>query len=410
LILGALARGESVVTGLSNGEDVQSTASVLRSLGVPIAWDGPVAHVRGVGIGGFEAPTQDLDCGNSGTTMRLMVGLLASQEGLRARLVGDASLSGRPMERVSEPLRMRGATVRAEGEAGRPPLVIEGAQLAGYEHTLSVASAQVKSCLLLAGLQSEGPTAVIEPGPTRDHTERMLLARGADIQVSGRRIDVLPQLALDALDSTVPGDLSSGAFFLALGALASPEGVTVEGIGLNDTRTGVLEALGAFGVEVRRTDVVDVGGEPVGSVTTRRAAMLGAEIAGDRVVRAIDEIPILAVTACFAEGTTRIRDAAELRVKESDRIAAIAQGLRRMGADIEEAPDGMTIRGGRPLHGAELASHGDHRVAMALAIAALQASGPTSIDGVEAVDTSFPGFVECIQSLLGSSAGGIRVA
>lgn len=399
VMLSAIADGTSRVTGLSGGEDNRSTVACFRALGVDIADAGPGALVvRGVGLRGLRDPAGDLDCGNSGTTMRLMAGILAGQP-VSARMVGDASLSRRPMRRVLDPLVAMGADVVAEGTDGRPPLRVRGGGLHGIAWTSAVASAQVKSAILLAGLCAGGETSVTEPALSRDHTERMLRRRGVDVQTRGLRVSLRAVERLEAMDVDVPGDPSSAAFPLAVAALLAEAGVVVQGVGVNPTRTGFLDALAAMGAPVTVSEGPDAGGEPTGDLRLGRADLRGAVIEGALVPRLIDEVPVLAVLATQARGETVIRDAAELRVKESDRIAVVAAQLRAMGARVEERPDGMIIEGSTPLHGAVLESHGDHRIAMAGAVAALIASGETVIEDVECVATSFPGFVELLRRI-----------
>lgn len=395
VMLAALADGESLITGLSGGEDNRSTVACLRALGVDIADAGPGALVvRGVGLRGLRAPVGDLDCGNSGTTMRLLAGILAGQQ-VEARLVGDASLSRRPMRRVIEPLTAMGARIAAEGDGGRPPLRVAGGDLRGVAWQSPVASAQVKSAILLAGLCAEGETSVTEPALSRDHTERMLRRRGVDVRVEGLRVTVSAVEHLAAMDVEVPGDPSSAAFPLVIALLTGA--VTVAGVGVNPTRTGFLDAVAAMGAPVSISEGPDAGGEPTADLRVERTPLRGAVIAGALIPRLIDEVPILAVLATQAHGVTEIRDAAELRVKESDRIAVVAAQLRALGASVEERPDGLAIEGPTPLRGAVLQSHGDHRIAMAGGVAGLIAAGETVVEDVACVATSFPGFVELLR-------------
>jgi 3-phosphoshikimate 1-carboxyvinyltransferase len=330
-----------------------------------------------------------VDCGNSGTTARLLLGALAPRAQGIVVLDGDASLRRRPMARATEPLVAMGAGIAERGEPGRLPLAVTGRRLAGRRHRLEVASAQVKSAILLAGLAAEGATEVEEPVRSRDHTERLLRAMGAAIEVDGNRIRLLPG-PFRAVDVDVPGDLSSAAFFLGLAAAAGGE-ATVEGVGLNPGRTGFLDLLARLGADVA-VDLETEDVEPRGTVTVRAGRLRAIEIGADEVPGSIDELPLLAVVATQADGETRVGGAAELRVKESDRIAAIADGLTRMGADIRALPDGFVVRGPTPLSGAALDTRGDHRIGMALAIAASLADGPSVLSGAEWVDVSYPGF------------------
>jgi 3-phosphoshikimate 1-carboxyvinyltransferase len=387
LILNALAEGRARVRGLAPGLDVRSTLAALVALGADIALDAD-GNAQVTGPREWRAHGT-VDCGNSGTTARFLLGVLAPRARGVVVLDGDASLRRRPMARATEPLVAMGAEIAELGEAGRLPVGVTGRGLSGRRHRLQVASAQVKSGILLAGLAAEGETVVEEPVRSRDHTERLLRAMGARIAIDGSRIRLAPG-PLGAVDVDVPGDLSSAAFFLGLSAAAGGE-ATVEGVGLNPGRTGFLELLARFGAEVvvdREADDV----EPRGTITVRADRLRAIEVGGDEVPGAIDELPLLAVVATQAQGETRVSGAAELRVKESDRIAAIADGLARMGADIRALPDGFVVRGPTPLSGAALDARGDHRIAMALAVAASLAGAPSSLSGAEWVDVSYPEF------------------
>jgi 3-phosphoshikimate 1-carboxyvinyltransferase len=410
VLFAAIADGKATVRGLSGGEDNRSTIGALRALGVAIEDVGPgMVTVDGRGLDGLRAPTVDLDCGNSGTSMRLLAGLLASRP-FAARLVGDAYLHARPMRRVVDPLRQMGANIG--GSAGAklgetyPPLEIGPRgheRLSGINYTSKVASAQVKSCILLAGLAAEGVTQVTEPERSRDHSERMLAHMGAPLTVAGLTVRLDPRGwngKLAARDLEVPGDLSSAAFLLGAAAVVPGSRVVVRGVGVNPTRTGVLDALRAMGADVTLADERVVGGEPVADLVCVAGALTGIEIAGELAVRAIDELPLLAAIAAHASGDTRIRDAAELRVKESDRIAATAGMLRALGVEVEEHPDGMTVRGGRGVRAGVVESHGDHRIAMAGAICALAAAaGETIIRDTRNVATSFPTFARVLAEI-----------
>src|SRR3989440_9169036 len=396
LILGALADGESVITGLPPGEDVRATVACLRSLGVRLSPVSP-SPARGEASGwglrisplGFSTPHGPLDCANSGTTMRLLAGVLAGSR-VSATLDGDASLRRRPMARVVEPLRKMGASI--ESRDGHPPLVLTGTALQGRRHLLSVPSAQVKSALLLAGLAARGPTTVVEPALTRDHTERLLVAMGADLRVAEGTVELRPShRPLHAIELAVPGDFSSASFWMAAAALRPGWSITIEGVGLNPTRTAFLRILEAMGAAVQ-VELAETDTEPHGTVRVTghplRAVTLGAE----EVVAAIDEIPALLAVATQAAGRTVSAGAAEVRGKESDRIAGMAEGLRRMGASVDERPDGISVGGRCALRGATVASNGDHRIAMALAIAGLAATGPTRIEDADCVAVSYPNF------------------
>lgn len=390
LILGSVASGRSRLRGLSAGADVESTASCMRALGVEIDPTG----VDGVGLDGLRAAGGALDCGNSGTTMRLLAGLLSAQ-GFASALGGDESLSRRPMERVVDPLTLMGA------QASWPPLLVGGRQpLRGIDYEMPVASAQVKSALLLAGLYAEGSTAAIEPVKTRDHTERMLSAMGAEVSVEGMRVAVKRTARLEPLDLDIPGDFSAAAFWIVAAGLMLRSEVKLLAVGVNPTRTALADALAAAGIIVRRARESVQGTEPVADLIAAPAQELRPiRIRDGKAAEMIDELPVLAVAATQLPGTSVIEGAAELRVKESDRVAAMEEGLREMGADIEARDDGWVINGPRDLEGARVRSHGDHRVAMALAVAALLADGKTEIDDAECVDISYPGFFDQLEYL-----------
>ncbi len=378
--------------------------AALRALGIQIETFEPDDGTTETAIrvhgkrGVFTQPKGDIDCGNSGTTMRLLAGVLAAQP-FRSRLVGDASLSRRPMRRVIEPLTQMGARITAEGEDGRPPLVIDGGYLQSISYTSPVASAQVKGAVLLAGLFAKGKTSVTEPSQSRDHTERMLEYFLVRPQKSGRTVSVHGDLTLESRDFRVPGDISSAAFWLVAAAAHPRAHLLLRNVGLNETRTGVLGVLVRMGAHVREHIHVREA-EPLGAIDIKGVRLRGTEIAGAEIPNVIDELPILAVAGALAQGTTTISDAHELRVKETDRIAAIAANLRAMGANIEETEGGLEIHGGSPLHGARVQSFGDHRIAMAFAIAGLFADGETIVQDVECVNTSYPGFYQQLEQIM----------
>ncbi len=402
LILGALAEGTSRVRGWLPAGDTLATLRCIQALGIAVERaDATTLAVQGRGLGGLRAPAAPLDCVNAGTAMRLLAGVLAGQP-FPSILDGSAQLRRRPMRRITEPLRRMGAQI-ADTD-GHAPLYIRPAALRGMAHTLPVASAQVKSGILLAGLFADGPTTVSEPGPARDHTERMLRAMGARVDVNGFRVTLTPGVPLRPLDLTVPGDPSSAAFVLVAALLAAEGDVRVTGVGVNPTRTGLFDILAAMGGPVICERERLEGGEPVADLLVRRAALRGTEVGGDLIVRAIDEFPVLMVAATQAVGETIVRDAAELRVKETDRIAVMAAELRKLGATIEERPDGFRIVGPQRLRGAVVQGHDDHRVAMALAVAGLVADGETVIEDAACAHDSFPGFVETMQ-VLGAEMG-----
>ncbi|MCL4237218.1 MAG: 3-phosphoshikimate 1-carboxyvinyltransferase [Anaerolineae bacterium] len=397
LILGALAEGASHARGWLPAGDTLATLGCVRALGIAVEQeDATTLTVHGRGLGGLRAPTAPLDCGHAGTAMRLLVGVLAGQP-FASTLDGSAQLRRRPMRRITGPLRQMGAQI-ADTD-GRAPLHFRPAALRGMAHTLPVASAQVKSGLLLAGLFADGPTTVTEPGPARDHTERMLRAMGAGVTTDGFSATLTPGPALRPLDLTVPGDLSSAAFVLAAALLVGGGEVRVNSVGVNPTRTGLLDILAAMGGPVTGERERLEGGEPVADLLVRRADLRGTEVGGDLIVRAIDEFPALMVLATQAAGETVVRDAAELRVKETDRIAVMAGELRKLGAQIDERPDGFRIVGPQRLRGAVVQGHDDHRVAMALTVAGLVADGETVIEDAACAHDSFPGFVETMQAL-----------
>ncbi|UNK49685.1 3-phosphoshikimate 1-carboxyvinyltransferase [Lysobacter sp. S4-A87] len=391
IMLAALAEGSTRISGFLEGEDTRATARVFEQLGVRI--ETPSASeriVHGVGLHGLRAGSGALDCGNAGTGMRLLAGVLAGQA-FDSLLVGDASLSKRPMRRVIDPLAKMGAVIASE-EGGLPPLRIQGgAPLQGIDYTLPVASAQVKSALLLAGLYAQGDTVVREPHPTRDYTERMLAAFGWPIEFSPGFARLQGGHRLQAADVAVPADFSSAAFFLVAASIIPGSELRLEAVGMNPRRTGLLTALRRMGADIREENASEQGGEPVADLVVRHAQLHGIEVGGDLAPDMIDEFPALFVAAACAQGNTTIRDAAELRVKESDRIATMAQGLRSLGIEVEEHPDGATIVPG-PIGPGEVDSHGDHRIAMSFAVAAQRASGQVRILDVANVATSFPGF------------------
>ena len=392
LLLAAVAEGKSQVRNLLPAADPQATLRAVRALGVKVEAPEPTTLlIHGRGLHGLEEPNDILDCSRSGTTMRLLAGLLAGQPFFSV-LTGSTQLRQRPMGRVVEPLRRMGATVLGREGGRQPPLALQGGSLRGIDYALPVASAQVKSAVLLAGLYADGPTTLHEPGPARDHTERMLTAMGSDLRVTNGKLQITPAERLQALEVTVPGDFSSAAFLIVAATLVAGSEITVEGVGVNPTRTGLVDMLRAMGADVTLENERVVSGEPVADLTVRAAELRGAEVGGELVVRAIDEFPILAVAATQAQGETIVRDAAELRVKETDRIATTVQELHRLGAEIEPRPDGFVVSGPTRLQGTAVHSHGDHRLAMALAVAGLVAKGETLIQDVACIADSFPGF------------------
>ena len=393
-ILAALASGLSPIVNYPTAADPQSTLACLRQLGVAFEEKDGILHTRGVGLHGLTAPNAPLDCGNSGTTMRLLSGLLAGQP-FDSVLVGDASLTRRPMERIAAPLREMGAQIDLND--GHAPVRITGGQaLRGLTYRLPVASAQVKSCVLLAGLFAEGETTVVETLPSRDHTERMLALDTFEAE-GERHLTIRQGYHIATQTWTVPGDFSAAAFFLVAATIVPGSELRLPGVGLNPSRSALLDVLRAMGADIEVENERERGGEPLADLTVRSAALHGTQIGGRLIPNLIDEIPVLAVAAVCAEGRTTITDAAELRVKETDRLAATADGLRALGADIEEAEDGLVIDGGRPLQGTAVEARDDHRMAMALAVAGLAAKGETRVAGAEAAQVSFPGFWEALE-------------
>ncbi len=393
LVLNALAHGEARIERMLDAADTRSTLACLRALGVRIEQPEPgVVAVHGRGRAALSEPDDVLDCGNSGTTMRLLTGVLAGLPML-AVLTGDGSLRRRPMDRVVRPLTAMGADVTARGGGTLPPLVVRGGPLRGVRIETPVASAQVKSALLLAGLAADGPTTVVEPARSRDHTERLLGAMGARIEVDGTAVTVTPPDGdLSPVDVTVPGDVSTAAVWIVAATLHPDAELLLTGVGVNPTRTGLLDILREMGADIELLEQRTSGGEPVADLLVRSAELHGVEVSGELVPRAIDELPLVALAGVLADGQTVIRDAAELRVKESDRITTMAAVLRAFGARVEERPDGIAVEGGGRLHGARIGSSGDHRLAMMGAVAGLLADGETVIEGAEAVSVSYPEF------------------
>lgn len=392
VILSSIADGVSQVTGFLQGEDSLNTIAAFRQMGVGIERDLDRVRVEGVGLHGLSAPSGDLQMGNSGTAMRLLLGLLAGQA-FASRLVGDASLSSRPMLRVIGPLQSMGASIDSQ-PGGRAPLQVRASKgLRAIEYDMPVASAQVKSCLLLAGLYAEGVTVVREPAPTRDHSERMLRAFGCEVDIDGAEIRMAGGQALTACDVEVPADISSAAFFMVAASIAPGSDIILQHVGVNPTRTGVIDILQLMGARIELQNPHAVGGEPVADIRVQSAQLQAIDIPCELVPLAIDEFPVLFVAAACATGTTRLRGAEELRVKESDRIQVMADGLAVLGIEARVQPDGLEIDGGQ-MGGGRVESHGDHRIAMAFSVASLCASQEISINDCANVNTSFPGFAD----------------
>lgn len=396
IMLGSLAEGITEVSGFLEGEDALATLAAFRAMGVKI--DGPdkgKVTITGVGMHGLKAPESDMYVGNSGTSIRLLSGLLAGQS-FDVTMTGDKSLSGRPMGRVTDPLALMGARIDSVG--GKPPLTIHGSnKLTAINYDLPMASAQVKSCLLLAGMYAEGTTCVTEPAPTRDHTERMLQGMGYPVEVENNRISIQGGGKLTSTNIDVPTDISSATFFMVGATIAPGSDVTLQHVGINPTRVGVINILRKMGADISLTNETVTGGEPVADIQVRYAPLKGINIPQDQVPLAIDEFPALFIAAACAEGRTVLTGAEELRVKESDRIQVMADGLQTLGINAQPTADGMIVDGG-VIGSGEVDSHGDHRIAMAFAMAALQAGGAIQINDCANVDTSFPNFVELASS------------
>lgn len=398
VMFSALSKGTSNIRGFLAGDDCLSTISCFQQMGVKIKQSGEAVTVHGVGLHGLRAPSDVLYTGNSGTTTRLLCGILAGQD-FTSTMTGDESIERRPMKRVITPLRQMGASIEGK-EDNLCPLTISGGKLSGISYTMPVASAQLKSAILLAGLYAEGNTTVIEPAPSRDHTERMLRALGVDVETSGNTITLTPPDELKATDISVPGDISSAAFFLVAAAIVPGSVLTIRGVGINPTRTGILDVLRDMGADLTLSNEKN-DWEPTADITVRHSTLKGISIGGEIIPRLIDEIPAIAVAAAFAEGTTIIRDAAELKVKESNRIAAMVTELKKAGIDIEETDDGMIINGGILPHGAVFETYKDHRIAMSLAVLGLACSYESEILDPSVVAISYPDFFETLSALEG---------
>ncbi|MFB3924238.1 MAG: 3-phosphoshikimate 1-carboxyvinyltransferase [Terriglobia bacterium] len=397
-MLGAIAEGPTEIHFFATSADCQSTLDCLKSLGVKVERRENVVTIQGAGLAGLRPPAGTLDAGNSGSTMRMLSGILAGQP-FRSVMKGDASLSRRPMKRVIEPLTQMGARIKS-AEGALPPLEIEGGALRPIRYELPVASAQVKSAVLLAGLFAPGETEVVEPAPTRDHTEIALEQMGADIGRHGKTIAVRGGAKLEGKKLYVPGDISSAAFFMVAGLLLPESNLVIRNVGLNPTRTAILDVLAAMGGRVKVINVEMLNGELLGDLHIEPGKLRGGEIPPESVPGLIDELPVLAVFGTQTEEGLTFHGAAELRVKESDRIAVVADNLRRMGAEVEEFPDGLRVAGNQKLKGAEIETQGDHRIAMAFAVAGLAAEGATLIRDSGCVDVSFPGFFQTLANVV----------
>ena len=397
VMFGALAQGTTKISGFLEGADCLSTIRCFRQMGISIEQSGAEVLVHGKGLHGLSAPSDILDTGNSGTTTRLISGILAGQQ-FSSTLTGDASIQSRPMNRIMTPLKEMGADIISLKNNGCAPLSIQGTQLHGIHYNSPVASAQVKSCILLAGMYADGETKVTEPVLSRNHTEIMLHYFGADVRSFGTTASISPEPELTAREISVPGDISSAAYFIAAGLLTPNSEILLKNVGINPTRDGILKVCRQMGADITLLNEKHQG-EPTADILVRTSSLHGTTIEGDMIPTLIDEIPVIAIMAAFAQGTTIIRDAQELKVKESDRIAVMCDNLKRMGADVTPTEDGMIINGGKPLHGACIDSHLDHRIAMSFAVAGTICDGILSINGGECVNISYPEFYKDLYSL-----------
>lgn len=398
IMLGSIASGITEVHGFLNGADCISSMNCFRQMGVDIAYDGSIVTIHGNGLHGLKAPADTLDVGNSGTTTRLMSGILAAQN-FSSRVIGDDSICRRPMKRIMTPLAMMGADITSERGNDCAPLIINGRKLKGIHYNSPVASAQVKSCVLLAGLYADGETSVTEPYVSRNHTELMLNAFGGSCTTIGTTATVTSDPVLTGQKIVVPGDISSAAYFLVAGLITENSEITIKNVGINPTRDGIIDVIKMMGGDMTFANVNADSGEPTADITVKTSSLKGCVIEGDIIPKLIDEIPVIAILACFAEGETVIKDAAELKVKESNRIDVMVNNLSAMGADITGTDDGMIIRGGKPLHSAVINSRKDHRIAMSFAIAAMCAEGETEILDADCVNISYPDFYRDLENL-----------
>ncbi|MBO8127949.1 MAG: 3-phosphoshikimate 1-carboxyvinyltransferase [Peptococcaceae bacterium] len=399
VMLGSLAEGTTIIRNFLHSQDCLSTVKCMQQLGaaVTIKDDGSV-QIEGGGLEALAEPTDVLDAGNSGTTMRLLLGILATQPFFSV-ITGDASLRRRPMDRVGEPLKMMGATFLGRNNGKLAPIAVQGGNLKPISYRTPVASAQLKSSILLAALNTPGQTCVTEPAPSRDHTERMLRYFGASLHKEGLSTYLQGAPRLKGREVVVPGDISSAAFFMVAACIIPDSEILIKDVGINPLRTGIIDVLRSMGADITIHHPRTFSGEPVADIVVRTSSLHGTKVGGDLIPRLIDEIPVLAVAAAYADGNTIITDAAELKVKESNRIATMASELSSIGADVRELDDGLFIKGGQPIQGGICDSHGDHRIAMSLAIAGLSASGPVTIKNSECIDVSFPGFLEVLKTV-----------
>ncbi len=398
VMFGALAKGTTHISNFLAGADCLATIDCFRKMGIRIEQEGTNVTVHGKGLHGLKKPKEALDVGNSGTTTRLISGILSGQD-FEVMLSGDASLNQRPMKRIMTPLKMMGAEIESVNGNDCAPLRISGKKLKAIHYDSPVASAQVKSCVLLAGLYADGKTSVTEPALSRNHTELMLQAFGVNVEAHDKTAEITPPREMSATDIVVPGDISSAAYFIAAGLITPNSCIRLKNVGLNPTRDGIIRVCRQMGADIQMENVRDNGGEPAADLIVRTSKLKGTIVEGDMIPTLIDEIPVIALLAAFAKGETIIRDAQELRVKESDRIALTVDHLVKMGADAQATEDGMIIHGGKPLHGATIHCAYDHRIAMTFSIAGINAEGETVIDDAECVDVSYPTFYEQLNCL-----------
>ena len=398
VMFGAIADGTTTIRNFLMGADCLATIDCFRSMGINIEVTDEMVTVHGKGLHGLTKPDKILDVGNSGTTTRLISGILAGQD-FDVTLSGDASLNSRPMKRIMTPLNAMGADITSINNNGCAPLLIRGSKIKAFHYDSPVASAQVKSAVLLAGLYGDGPTSVTEPAVSRNHTELMLRSFGADVQCEGKTATIYPPKKLTGQDIVVPGDISSAAYFIVAGLITPDSEITMKHVGINPTRDGLIKVCEAMGADITLSNVNDSGGEPTADITVRTSNLHGTEIGGEIIPTLIDEIPVIALLACFAEGETVIKNAEELKVKESNRIDLMVNNLKRMGADAVATDDGMIIHGGKTLTGISLNCKYDHRIAMTFSIAGINADGETDIEDAECVDVSYPDFYETLEKL-----------
>jgi len=391
VIFGSIAEGDTIISGLGTGGDIQSAAKCLKQLGVSFEEKNDSMIIHGKGLYGLSKPSTVIDVGNSGTTIRLLTGVLAGQK-FESTITGDNSIQSRPMKRITNPLKLMGAEIKGKNDNNYAPLTITGKRLTAIKYVSPIASAQVKSSIMLASLYADGITQILEPYKSRDHSERMVAYMGGNVNVNGNNISIEGGQKLKGREIFVPGDISSAAFFIAGAIIVNNSEILLKDVGVNPTRTGIIDVLKRMGANIYLQNIREINNEPVADILVRSSKLKGIEISGETIPRVIDEIPILSVVAALSEGETIIKDAEELRVKETDRIKAVVANLKKLGADVKELSDGMIINGPSKLRGAELESFGDHRIALAFAVAGLNADGNTIIKDAEWADISFPGF------------------